>query len=129
MSDLCLRADKSRDGKAAYKDCENAIKAIAHLANDPLNNRSICNTFVLAALVHGASLDGPGSVVTRDAAVLAMERMAMEHSNRPMMARYPGMLVSIAQATEREMKEELNGSMKCQPRLAKPLLMSLLVAM
>jgi hypothetical protein len=46
-----------------------------------------------------------------------------------MMARYPGMLVSIAQATEREMKEELNGSMKCQPRLAKPLLMSLLVAM
>ena len=84
---------------------------------------------MLAALVHGASLEGQEGVVTRDAAVLAMERMAMEHSNRPMMARYPGMLVSIAQATEREMKEELNGSMKCQPRLAKPLLMSLLVAM
>jgi hypothetical protein len=62
-----------------------------------------------------------------------MERMAMEHSNRPMMARYPGMLVTIAQATEREMKEEANGvevfSGTGQPRLAKPLLMSLLVAM
>lgn len=50
------------------------------------------------------------------------------------MARYPGMLVSIAQATEREMNEELNGipagnGLTGQPRLAKPLLMSLLVAM
>ncbi len=117
----------------AYKDCENVTKAIAHLANDPLNHKVICNKHILAALVHGASLSSPAGAVTRDAAILAMERMAMDHSNRPMMARYPGMLVSIAQATEREMNEELNGVPKSsasgQPRLAKPLLMSLLVAM
>jgi len=118
---------------AAYKDCENVTKAIAHLANDPLNHKTICNKHILAALVHGASLSSPAGAVTRDAAILAMERMAMDHSNRPMMARYPGMLVSIAKATEREMNEELNGVPKSsasgQPRLAKPLLMSLLVAM
>ncbi|KAL7529735.1 hypothetical protein ACHAXR_003129, partial [Thalassiosira sp. AJA248-18] len=135
LAQLCLRTKGGvgdDDEKAAYKDCENATKAIAHLANDPLNHKLICNKHILAALVHGASLAGP-FMVTRDAAILAMERMAMEHSNRPMMARYPGMLVSIAQATEREMNEELNGiptsSMTGQPRLAKPLLMSLLVAM
>lgn len=117
----------------AYKDCENVTKAIAHLANDPLNHKVICNKHILSALVHGASLSSPAGAVTRDAAILAMERMAMDHSNRPMMARYPGMLVSIAKATEREMNEELNGVPKSsasgQPRLAKPLLMSLLVAM
>ena len=76
---------------------------------------------------------GPTGTVTRDAAILSLERLAMLHSNRPMMARYPGMLVSIAHATEREMNEELNGipagNLTGQPRLAKPLLMSLLVAM
>ncbi|KAL7545490.1 hypothetical protein ACHAWF_008849, partial [Thalassiosira exigua] len=122
-----------RERIAARKDCENATKAIAHLANEPSNHRAICNKHVLAALVHGASLAGPEGTVTRDAAILAMERMAMEHTNRPMMARYPGMLVSIAKATEREMHEEMNGipagSVTGQPRLAKPLLMSLLVAM
>lgn len=133
LAQLCLRAKDDDEEKAAYKDCENAAKAIAHLANDPLNHKPICNKHILAALVHGASLAGQEGMVTRDAAILAMERMAMEHSNRPMMARYPGMLVSIAQATEREMNEELNGipasSVRGQPRLAKPLLMSLLVAM
>lgn len=151
LAQLCVRAKDPSDGpgdggrdddvgvdgvaerRAAYKDCENATKAIAHLANDPHNHRVICNKHVLAALVHGASLAGPAGTVTRDAAILAMERMAMEHSNRPMMARYPGMLVSVARATEREMNEELNGmpasSITGQPRLAKPLLMSLLVAM
>lgn len=130
LSDFCLRA-KDDDGNksAAYKDCENATKAIAHLANDLFNQRSICKNVILAALVHGASLEGPTGMVTRDAAILVMERMAMEHSNRPMMARYPGMLVSIALAVEREMNEENNGNVKGQPRLAKPLLMSLLIAM
>ena len=133
LAQLCLRTKDADDKKSAYKDCENAIKAIAHLANDPHNHKLICNKQILAALVHGASLDGHSGMVTRDAAILAMERMAMDHSNRPMMAHYPGMLVSIAQATEREMNEELNGipasSITGQPRLAKPLLMSLLVAM
>jgi hypothetical protein len=132
LAELCFRTGDTEDGKAThYKDCENAIKAVAHLANEPLNHRSLCNKYVLAALVHSASLEGQEEMVTRDAAVLAMERMAMEHSNRPMMARYPGLLVSIAKATEREMKEEINFNVavKGQPRLAKPLLMSLLVAM
>jgi len=136
LAQLCLRtkdAETEAAEKAAFKDCENATKAIAHLANEPINHKLICNKQILAALVHGSSLAGQAGMVTRDAAILALERMAMEHSNRPMMARYPGMLVSIAQATEREMNEELNGipasSVTGQPRLAKPLLMSLLVAM
>ena len=134
LAQLCLRTKDSVDNeKVAHKDCENATKAIAHLANDPLNHKLICNKHILAALVHGASLAGKAGMITRDASILAMERLAMEHSNRPMMARFPGMLVSIAKATEREMNEELNGipasSVTGQPRLAKPLLMSLLVAM
>ncbi|KAL7466523.1 hypothetical protein ACHAXS_011453 [Conticribra weissflogii] len=133
LAQMCLRSEDCEPSSADHKDRENATKAIAHLANDPLNHKLICNEHILAALVHGASLGGQEAVVTRDAAILAMERMAMEHSNRPMMARYPGMLVTIAKATEREMHEELNGnpisSPTGQPRLAKPLLMSLLVAM
>jgi len=133
LSRIVLETQDTSASPAVYKDCENVTKAIAHLANDPLNHKIICNKHILAALVHGASLSSPAGAVTRDAAILAMERMAMDHSNRPMMARYPGMLVSIAKATEREMNEELNGVPKSsasgQPRLAKPLLMSLLVAM
>jgi hypothetical protein len=133
LSRIVLETQDASVSPAVYKDCENVTKAIAHLANDPLNHKIICNKHILAALVHGASLSSPAGAVTRDAAILAMERMAMDHSNRPMMARYPGMLVSIAKATEREMNEELNGVPKSsasgQPRLAKPLLMSLLVAM
>lgn len=129
LAELCLRPRASEDDKSGYKDCENATKAIAHLANEPLNHRIICNQHaVLAALVHGASLDGLAGTVTRDAAILTMERIATEHSNRPTMARYPGMLVSIAKATEREMREDPN-NVQGHPRLAKPLLMSLLVAL
>ncbi|KAL7520860.1 hypothetical protein ACHAWX_005560 [Stephanocyclus meneghinianus] len=129
---LCLTSQDAPETPESIKDCENATKAIAHLANEPNNHKLICNKHVLAALVHGASLP-PSHAITRDAAILAMERMAMEHSNRPMMARYPGMLVTIAKATEREMKEEASGMSVVtgtgQPRLAKPLLMSLLVAL
>ena len=132
LASLCISSQESPDNPECLKDCENATKALAHLANEPNNHKIICSKHVLAALVYGASLP-PLHAVTRDAAILAMERMAMEHSNRPMMARYPGMLVTIAQATEREMKEEASGmqvvSGTGQPRLAKPLLMSLLVAM
>ena len=132
MSRLCLSSEGAGETPETIKDCENATKAIAHLANEPKNHKIICNKHILAALVYGSSLPSPHAV-TRDAAILAMERMAMEHSNRPMMARYPGMLVSIAQATEREMKEAASGmsvvSGTGQPRRAKPLLMSLLVAM
>eukprot|EP00970_Alexandrium_tamarense_P006096 scaffold1022_cov196-Alexandrium_tamarense.AAC.19 len=133
LAQFCLQTQDVDGQQAAHKDGENATKAIAHLVNDPQNHKLICNKHILAALVHGASLVGPTGVVTRDASILALERMAMDHSNRPMMARYPGMLVTIAGATEREMNEELKGipasSVTGQPRLAKPLLMSLLVAM
>jgi hypothetical protein len=136
LARLCLRvadAGDTGDEAAACKDRENSIKAIAHLANEPLNHKLICNKHILAALVHAASRNSESETVARDAAILAMERMAMEHSNRTMMARYPGMLVIIAQATEREMDEEMSAdpasSATGQPRLAKPLLMSLLVAM
>ncbi|KAL9180309.1 hypothetical protein ACHAXT_008279 [Thalassiosira profunda] len=133
LSQLCLRTQDAEDQDAAHKDCENATKALAHLANDPRNHRTICTKDVLAALVHGASIEGPQGAVTRDAALLAMERMAMEHGNRPMMARYPGVLTSVARAAERELHEEVHGRPASagtgQPRLAKPLLMSLLVAM
>lgn len=132
LAELCLVSQEAPDKLDSIKDCENATKAIAHLANEPENHKIICRAQVLAALVHGASLPPP-QAVTRDAAILALERMAMEHSNRPMMARFPKMLVTIAQATERELKEEISGMQVSmgtgQPRLAKPLLMSLLVAM
>jgi len=132
LADLCLVSQETPDKLDCIKDCENATKALAHLANEPENHKIICSAQVLAALVHGASLPPP-QAVTRDAAILALERMAMEHSNRPMMARFPNMLVTIAQATERELKEEISGMQVSmgtgQPRLAKPLLMSLLVAM
>lgn len=127
LAELCLRPRNSNDDKSRHKDCENAYKAIAHLANEPLNHKKICHQHILAALVHGASLEGQAGMGSRDAAILAIERIATEHSNRPTMARYPGMLVSIANATEREMRE--CSIEKGQPRLAKPLLMSLLVSL
>mmetsp|Transcript_12218 Transcript_12218/g.28783 ORF Transcript_12218/g.28783 Transcript_12218/m.28783 type:complete len:757 (+) Transcript_12218:409-2679(+) len=133
LAEYCLRASENGESRVMLRDCDNASKAIAHLANEPRNHKIICSKYVLSALVNGASLDGPAGTVTRDACVLSMVRMAMEHSNRPMMARFPGMITSIAKATEREMKEEndMNASPTStgQPRLAKPLLMSLLVAM
>ena len=134
LAEYCLRASvKNEESRVILRECENATKAIAHLANEPRNHKIICSKDVLSALVHGASLEGPAGHVTRDACVLSMVRMAMEHSNRPIMARFPGMITSIAKATEREMKEEddtnASSTTTGQPRLAKPLLMSLLVAM
>jgi len=65
---------------------------------------------------------------TRDAALLAIERLAMEMSNRPFMARHKDLLVVVAKATERESKlNSLDDSI--QPKLAKALLMSLIIAL
>ena len=52
LARLCLRTKDSNvdDEKAVYKDCENATKAIAHLANDPSNHKLICNKHILSAL-------------------------------------------------------------------------------
>ena len=59
----------------------------------------------------------------------ALERLATEPSNRSHMARHQGLLVVIAQETEREAKVRESGVTDDQSLLAKPLLMSLLVAM
>lgn len=133
LATLCLQAGNA-DDESEGKDGENATKAIAHLTNEPHNHKLMCTRSVLSSLVYGASLTGPRSTIkeSRDAAILAMERLATEHSNRQLMARHPGMLVSIARAAEREMNEELTlipATLTSGPRLAKPLLMSLLVAM
>jgi hypothetical protein len=90
----------------------------------------------------------------RESAIRAIERLATEFTNRSTMAHHDGLLVAIAQATEREAKLEAKlaksgggslsgtglvgkvgtdvGSPTPQQNhafLAKPLLMSLLVAM
>ena len=87
-----------------------------------------CKT-VLDALVKGASMNGQENENTRDSAITAMERLATESSNRKLMVRHEGLLVAIAKATEREAKAEKKAIDKGQERLAKPLLMSLLLAM
>ena len=83
------------------------------------------------ALVKAAALTGPANADTRDSAVIAIERLATEQSNRAVMARHDGLLVVIALATEREAKQERMGekTKNGQQHLAKQLLMSLLIAM
>jgi hypothetical protein len=59
-------------------------------------------------------------------------RLATEHSNRQTMAKHKGLITTIARATEREAKLELNdasSSTQRQAFLGKPLLLSLLMAM
>jgi len=111
------------------KDKDNAMRAIMHLTNETENRKIMCNKLILNALVEAAGFDSPGNKETRDSAVVAIERLATEVSNRAYMARHDGLLVVIAKATEREGKAELAGEKHTQPRLAKQLLMSLLVAM
>jgi len=126
-------ADIVRDEHQTYqaKERENCMRAIMHLTNEHRNQRRMCNKLILDALVVGASLDGDEHEDTRDSAIIAIERLATEHSNRRHMARHEGLLVAVAKATEREAKAELLGEDEKpgQAYLAKPLLMSLLVAM
>lgn len=79
----------------------------------------------------------------RDSAIRALERLATYNSNRVIMARHPGLIVAVAKAVEREAqweqesrraRSEDNGVREADTRgkgeyLAKPLLLSLLVAM
>ena len=120
-----------KKGIFAPKDRENCMRAIMHLTNQHRNQRKMCNKLILNALVAGASLDGDQHEDIRDSAIIAVERLATEHSNRRHMARHDGLLVAVAKATEREAKVELFGDDEKpgQSYLAKPLLMSLLVAM
>lgn len=114
---------------ARSKDKENAMRAMMHLTNDDSNKKMMACKTVLDALVKGASMNGQENENTRDSAITAMERLATESSNRKLMARHEGLLVAIAKATEREAKAEKKAIDKGQERLAKPLLMSLLLAM
>lgn len=111
------------------KDKDNAIRAIMHLTNDTENRKAICNKKILECLVAAANRDEVDLKETRDSAVISIERLATEITNRKYMARHPSLLCVIAKATERESVSELNGEKSSQPRLAKQLLMSLLLEM
>ena len=105
------------------------MRAMMHLTNETENRKIMCNKVVLKALVEASNMDSPGSKEIRDSAVVAIERLATEVSNRQYLARHDGLLVAIAKATERESKSGLAGEKQSQPRLAKQLLLSLLLAM
>lgn len=122
-------ADISINSGSDLKDRDNAIRAIMHLTNESSNRKAICNKKILGALVVGASLDEPATEEIRDSSIRAIERLATEFSNRAFMARHEGLLVAVAKATEREAKLEESGAKAEHAFLAKPLLMSLLVAM
>lgn len=122
-------ADIAAGDEWTTKDRDNAMRAIMHLTNENTNRIVMCNKVILDALVIGASLEGVDHEEIRDSAMVAIERLATEVSNRQFMARHDGLIVVIAKATERELKSEIRGEENSKPRLAKPLLMSLLVAM
>ena len=123
LADICVNS------KSDPRDRDNAMRAIMHLTNESSNRKSMCNKTILEALVKGASLEDEQLSEIRDSAVRAIERLATEFSNRPLMAKQDGLLVAIAKATEREAKLEESGAKAEHAFLAKPLLMSLLVAM
>ena len=123
LADICVSPG------AKLKDKDNAMRAIMHLTNENSNRKIMCNKNVLEALVKGAAALGKDMQEIRESAIKAIERLATELSNRPNMARHEGLLVAVAQATEREARLEENGAKVDHALLAKPLLMSLLVAM
>lgn len=109
------------------KDRENAVRAIMHLTNCDFNKKLLASQkHVLEALVHCAS---SSEEPARDSAIIALQRLATEIPNRRVMAHHDGLLVCVADATERECKEERKGIKATRERLAKPLLMSLLLSM
>lgn len=123
LSDICLSSDYM------IKDRENAMRAIMHLTNEDKNRMVMCQKTVLDALLLGACTEGAKWNDFFESAVVALERLATEHGNRPVMARHPGLLVAVAKVTEREQKLEDAGIVAKYERLAKPLLMSLLLAL
>lgn len=122
-------AEMSISRKYSSKDKENAMRAIMHLTNETENRKIMCNKVILQALIEASNMDSAVSKEIRDSAIVAIERLATEVTNRQYMARHEGLLVAVAKATERESKSELAGEKQSQPRLAKQLLLSLLLAM
>ena len=122
-------ADISTSEEFQLKDRENAMRAIMHLTNEGQNCKIMCQKVVLDALVTGVTTEEESSDIS-ESAIVALERLATEVSNRVVMARHKGLLTAVAKATEREAKEAASGKETTpRERLAKPLLMSLLVAM
>ena len=114
---------------SAESDRDNAMRTIMHLLNDETNRTYMCNKNVLRALVRGANFEEEVLAEARESAIISMERMATVPSNRSFMARYPGLLATVAKAVEREVKLEDAKIQSDHGYLAKPLLMSLLLAM
>jgi hypothetical protein len=122
-------------------DRESCIKVMAHLANESSCRKSLCNKWILGALVTAANWDEPDHAMTipeselvdilkstRDSAILAIERLAMDLNNRPFMARQKNLLAVVAKAAERESRlSSLNASH--EPKVARALLMSLILVL
>lgn len=123
LCDICVSSENT------LKDRENAMRALMHLTNEDTNREIMCQKTVLDALMVGANSDGTKWTAFFESAIVALERLATEPKNRPMMARVPGMLVTIAKVTEKERLLEDAGAEATHERLAKPLLMSLLLAL
>jgi hypothetical protein len=117
--------------ESTLKDREDAMRAIMHLTNENTNRKMMANKVILDTLVAAAKLTGeiPEHEGIRDSAITAIERLATEVNNRKVMARHDGLVVAVAMAVERESKYEKLAPESSKVRLAKPLLMSLLVAM
>ena len=126
LLETLARISSSEDSGLSDKD--DAMRAIMHLTNEHMNRKLMANKTILDALVKGAMLNSehPQSEIIRDSALTAIERLATEVSNRGIMARHDGLLVAVAMATEREAQAVPDAK---KVRLAKPLLMTLLVAM
>jgi hypothetical protein len=149
LCDFCVLEDPSA-ATSSDMDRDNAIRALMHLVNDDTNRSVLCqNEKVLNAIVHVAasaryepesnhqrrqSPDHRSSSCESEAhvsAIRALERLATLSSNRPIMAQYPGLLVAVAKAVEWEatLQEQMNDEMGSYLYLAKPLLLTLLLAM
>lgn len=123
LCDICVSSDNT------IKDRENAMRALMHLTNEDTNREIMCQKTVLDALMVGANAEGPKWAAFFESAIVALERLATEAKNRPVMARFGGMLVTVAKVTEKEQILEDAGTESSHERLAKPLLMSLLLAL
>jgi hypothetical protein len=123
LTDICVSAG------AQTNDRDNALRALMHLVNEKKNHKIMCSKAVLDALVEGANYEEKDLLDARNSAVRALERLATEFSNRALMARHSGLLIAVAKAVEREAIEDDAGKETEHGYLAKPLLMSLLLAM
>lgn len=123
LCDMCISQTVSKS------DRDSAVRAIMHLVNEDNNRAPMCTSAILDALTVCAGLKENDFVDARDSAIRAMERLATEPTNRRFMARHPGLLAVVASAVEREAEREDAGKRSEYGFLAKPLLLSLLVAM